>query len=62
MTDALIKKTRTKKELKKYYALSRSRVGRSMDLSTKEIASPREYNRKRDKAKLKKIMDQRDDQ
>ena len=53
MSNDLIKKTRTKKELKKYYAMQRSRVGLSKNLSTKEMESPREYNRKREKRRFR---------
>lgn len=51
--DNNIKKTRTKKELKAYYALSRSTVGQGRNMGTISHKSQKKYDRGREKRRVR---------
>ena len=54
-TEDEIKKTMTKKELKKKYAMNRSLVGQGHNLGIRNMKSPRDYNRNSLKRELRRL-------
>ena len=54
--NSMLKKQMTKKELRRFYNQQRSLVGRGQNLGTRYMKSPKDYDRKREKSDVRKII------